>query len=53
MTNEQKEKINQRRQQGIGYKQIANEIGLSRDSVRGYSAGEIGLGVLVRVSDAT
>ena len=24
------------RQQGIGYKQIANEIRLSRDSVRGY-----------------
>ncbi|WP_373897769.1 hypothetical protein ACER0A_011015 [Haloimpatiens sp. FM7315] len=24
------------RQQGIGYKQIANGIGLSRDSVRGY-----------------
>lgn len=36
MTNEQKEKINQMRQKGIGYKQIANEIGLSRDSVRGY-----------------
>jgi DNA-binding CsgD family transcriptional regulator len=36
MTDEQKEKIKQMRQQGIGYKQIANEIGLSRDSVRGY-----------------
>ncbi|WP_243128893.1 RNA polymerase subunit sigma-24 [Clostridium novyi] len=36
MTDEQKEKIKQLRQQGIGYKQIANEIGLSRDSVRGY-----------------
>ncbi|WP_034438869.1 RNA polymerase subunit sigma-24 [Clostridium ihumii] len=36
MTGEQKEKVKQMRQQGIGYKQIANEIGLSRDSVRGY-----------------
>lgn len=36
MTDEQKEKIKMMRQQGIGYKQIANEIGLSRDSVRGY-----------------
>lgn len=36
MIDEQKEKIKQMRQQGIGYKQIASEIGLSRDSVRGY-----------------
>ncbi|AVP55283.1 hypothetical protein K144313037_17600 [Clostridium tetani] len=36
MTDEQKERIKHMRQQGIGYKKIANEIGLSRDSVRGY-----------------
>ena len=24
------------RQQGVGYNHIANEVGLSRDSVRGY-----------------
>ncbi|WP_346929599.1 hypothetical protein [Clostridium sp.] len=40
MNNEQKEKIKQMRKQGIGYKQIANEIGLSRDSVRGYCKRE-------------
>ncbi|GFP75524.1 hypothetical protein [Clostridium fungisolvens] len=36
MTDEQSEKIKQMRQQGIGYKQISNVTGLSRDSVRGY-----------------
>jgi len=33
---EQNEKIKQMRQQGVGYNHIANEVGLSRDSVRGY-----------------
>ncbi|WP_352418023.1 RNA polymerase subunit sigma-24 [Proteiniborus sp.] len=36
MTKEQEEKIKQMRHLGIGYKKIASEIGLSRDSVRGY-----------------
>jgi len=36
MTEDQKEKIRQLRLEGIGYKKISEEIGLSRDSVRGY-----------------
>lgn len=36
MNNEQRQQIKMLRFQGLGYKQIAKEIGLSRDSVRGY-----------------
>lgn len=36
MTDEQKEKNKQMRQQGIGYNQIEDEAGLSRDLVRVY-----------------
>jgi endogenous inhibitor of DNA gyrase (YacG/DUF329 family) len=36
MTDEQRQKIKILRYQGFGYKKIANEVGLSRDSVRGY-----------------
>jgi endogenous inhibitor of DNA gyrase (YacG/DUF329 family) len=36
MTNEQRKKIKMLRYQGLGYKKIADEVGLSRDSVRGY-----------------
>lgn len=36
MTEEQRQQIKTLRYQGFGYKQIANTIGLSRDSIRGY-----------------
>lgn len=36
MTDEQREKVRILRYQGYGYKKIANQVGLSRDSVRGY-----------------
>jgi len=36
MTDEQRQKIKMLRYQGFGYKKIADEVGLSRDSVRGY-----------------
>lgn len=36
MTDEQRQQIKMLRYQGYGYKQIAGEVGLSRDSVRGY-----------------
>lgn len=36
MTDEQRQQIKMLRYQGYGYKQIASEVGLSRDSVRGY-----------------
>jgi endogenous inhibitor of DNA gyrase (YacG/DUF329 family) len=36
MTDEQRQKIKILRYQGFGYKKIANDVGLSRDSVRGY-----------------
>lgn len=36
MTNEQRQKIKAMRLQGIGYMRIADTIGLTRDSVRGY-----------------
>lgn len=36
MTDDQRQKIKMLRYQGFGYKKIADEVGLSRDSVRGY-----------------
>ena len=36
MNDEQRQRIKILRFQGLGYKQIAKETGLSRDSVRGY-----------------
>ncbi|MBU5439880.1 hypothetical protein KQI42_17855 [Tissierella sp. MSJ-40] len=36
MNDEQRQQIKILRFQGLGYKQIANETGLSRDSIRGY-----------------
>jgi len=36
MTDEQREKIRILRYQGYGYNKIANQVGLSRNSVRGY-----------------
>lgn len=36
MTEEQKKKIIDLRKQGLGYKKIANQLNITRDSVRGY-----------------
>lgn len=36
MTEEQKKQIRLLRSKGGGYKKIANTVGVSRDSVRGY-----------------
>ncbi|MDY3368290.1 GcrA family cell cycle regulator, partial [Zhenhengia yiwuensis] len=36
MTQEQNEKIRELRLEGLGYKAIANVLGLSRDAVRGF-----------------
>ena len=36
MTNKQRQQIKTLRYQGFGYKQIANTVGLSRDTIRGY-----------------
>jgi len=36
MTNEQREKITALRHQGFGYTAIANNVGLSKDSVKAY-----------------
>ncbi len=36
MTDELRQKIKSLRYQGLGYKQIANTTGLSRDTIRGY-----------------
>lgn len=36
MTEEQKKKIKELRLEGLGYKAIANILGLSRDAVRGF-----------------
>lgn len=36
MTEEQKKKIIELRKKGLGYKRIAKQLGITRDSVRGY-----------------
>ncbi|MFR1824982.1 MAG: helix-turn-helix domain-containing protein [Clostridium saudiense] len=36
MTEEQKKKIMELRKQGLGYKRIAKQLNITRDSVRGY-----------------
>lgn len=36
MTDEQKKKIQELRLEGLGYKAIANVVGVSRDAVRGH-----------------
>lgn len=49
MTNEQKEKINELRKLGIGYRSIATAMGFSRDSVRNFfkSSGWMALGRII------